>query len=239
MVKQTGTIPQYVSIRDILRERIETGQYPPGTAIPSEAELTAEFGVARVTVRSAIEGLIRDDLLLAMQGKGVFVVGKALDQTLDILEGFTRSMRGLNQQPKKIVLNRYDRAAGPYYARLFDLEEDDRIYYLKRVSEADAIPLAVEEIYLPAIVVPNFLSLNTDDFSMQELYSFYNIHVTHAEQKLNVITVDKNTAKFLNLQEGEPAFQLDMVTFSGKKVIERAISIVRSDICVFHSEFYK
>ena len=146
MYRKQKNLPQYIKIRDVLRERIKSGIYFPGTAIPSETELTSEFGVARITVRTAIEGLIREELLLPMQGKGVFVVGTAVDQTLDVLQGFTRTMIQLEKHPKKHIIKRNVREAGAYYAGLFDIQEKDLIYYLKRVSKADLQPLAVEQI---------------------------------------------------------------------------------------------
>ncbi len=58
----------------ILRQRIEEGDYQPDTAIPSLVKLTAEFEVAEVTVRKAVDALKREGLLAGTPGKGTYVV---------------------------------------------------------------------------------------------------------------------------------------------------------------------
>ena len=50
-----------------------SAQYPPGTQIPSEHELSAELTVSRVTLREALRELVRENLLVKVQGKGTFV----------------------------------------------------------------------------------------------------------------------------------------------------------------------
>ena len=69
--------PLYRQVADLLRRRIESGQYPPRTAVPSITKLTAEFGVAEVTVRKALDALKRDGLLTTTPGRGTFVAERA------------------------------------------------------------------------------------------------------------------------------------------------------------------
>lgn len=60
----------YKTITDALRRRITEGEFPPGSRIPSEAELRQEYGVARNTLRRALADLEREGLLIAMPGRG-------------------------------------------------------------------------------------------------------------------------------------------------------------------------
>ncbi|MEU6402081.1 winged helix-turn-helix domain-containing protein [Streptomyces sp. NPDC046985] len=60
----------YKTITDVLRHRIAEGEFPPGTHLPSEAELRAEFGVARNTVRRALADLEHEGLLATTPGRG-------------------------------------------------------------------------------------------------------------------------------------------------------------------------
>ena len=77
VINHTGPVPVWKQIAGILRDRIESGDYPPDTAIPSLVRLTAEFGVAEVTVRKAVDALKRDGLLAGTPGKGTYVVPPA------------------------------------------------------------------------------------------------------------------------------------------------------------------
>lgn len=65
--------PQYRAIADALRARIESGDLEAGDPLPSESALTAEYGVARTTVRHALAELEGAGLIEAVHGKGRFV----------------------------------------------------------------------------------------------------------------------------------------------------------------------
>jgi GntR family transcriptional regulator len=67
--------PLYQQIADVIRKKIETGEYPPRTAVPSITKLTSEFGVAEVTVRKALDLLKREGVLVTTPGRGTFVAG--------------------------------------------------------------------------------------------------------------------------------------------------------------------
>lgn len=68
----------YTQLADQLRERIAAGTYPPGTALPSEAELCSEFGVARNTARRGLALLEGEGLIVTVPAKGRVVTGADL-----------------------------------------------------------------------------------------------------------------------------------------------------------------
>ena len=83
--------PIYLQLREVVRGKIESGEYPPGMAIPSENELSDMYGVNRLTVRNAIDALVKEGLLKRIQGKGAFVVGDRIERDLDWLSGFRQT----------------------------------------------------------------------------------------------------------------------------------------------------
>jgi GntR family transcriptional regulator len=72
-VDHEGAEPVYRQVAAILRERIRSGQYPPGRPVPSEPQLVQEFGIARETARKAGRVLADEGLVRVVQGRGVFV----------------------------------------------------------------------------------------------------------------------------------------------------------------------
>jgi DNA-binding GntR family transcriptional regulator len=70
------TPPKYAQVIDELRRRIESGEYPPGSLLPSEHQLTEEFQIARPTVVRALRVLRQDGWIETQQGKGSFVRGR-------------------------------------------------------------------------------------------------------------------------------------------------------------------
>ncbi|MEV0613260.1 GntR family transcriptional regulator [Nonomuraea sp. NPDC050404] len=69
-----GPDPIYQQIAAVVLERIEDGSYQPNRAIPSEAEMCAEFNVSRNTVRAAIRSLNERGAVRTVPGRGTFVV---------------------------------------------------------------------------------------------------------------------------------------------------------------------
>jgi GntR family transcriptional regulator len=70
------TPPKYAQVIDELRRRIESGEYPPGSLLPSEHQLSDEFQIARPTVVRALRVLRQDGWIETQQGKGSFVRGR-------------------------------------------------------------------------------------------------------------------------------------------------------------------
>lgn len=65
--------PLYIQLRDMIKGQIESGILKPGDKVPSETALQKSFNVSRVTVRKAIEELVRNNYLIKLQGKGTYV----------------------------------------------------------------------------------------------------------------------------------------------------------------------
>ena len=70
------TPPKYAQVIEELRRRIESGEYPPGSLLPSEHQLSDEFQIARPTVVRALRVLRQDGWIETQQGKGSFVRGR-------------------------------------------------------------------------------------------------------------------------------------------------------------------
>ncbi|MGW4667621.1 GntR family transcriptional regulator [Streptosporangium sandarakinum] len=73
MLDRDGPIPVYKQIAEMIRERITTGDITPGEAMPSEAELESEYGIARTTARRVARELREQGLVYTVQGEGTFV----------------------------------------------------------------------------------------------------------------------------------------------------------------------
>ena len=71
---ERSRVPLYLQVATALSRRIEVGEWKPGQQISTLAELEAEYQVARVTVRQAVEVLQDEGLVRCLQGKGTFVV---------------------------------------------------------------------------------------------------------------------------------------------------------------------
>lgn len=77
MVDYEGPIAPYRQVAAILRQRIESSQYRPGTRLPSIIDLVQEFGIARTTAAKALRLLVQEGLAELSTGMGYYVKGDA------------------------------------------------------------------------------------------------------------------------------------------------------------------
>src|SRR5690606_5058797 len=106
--------PQYRQIEHALRARIAT--LHPGARMPSDSELCAEFGVSRMTARSAMQRLVDDGLIARLPGRGTFVAEPPTHRQANRLMTFTQEMLRSGRIPSSRVLTRVIRPSSPQEA---------------------------------------------------------------------------------------------------------------------------
>jgi len=87
-------VPLYYQLQEILKERIESGEWKPGDLLPSEPELTRRFAVSRVVVRQALAILEDDHQIVRIRGRGTYVAQPKLDYRAGGLSRLLATRRG-------------------------------------------------------------------------------------------------------------------------------------------------
>ena len=232
--------PIYLQLREVIRNKIEDGEYLPGMAIPSENDLADTYGINRMTVRNAIDALVHEGILKRVQGKGVYVVGNKVERDLETLGGFTQTMRERNTQPYTKVLVKALRKAGDKYALIFGIKPDDEIYYVKRLCSADSEPISLEEVFIPKYIVPKLEGIDLGVFSLYEVYDFYNVNITKAWQTLDLTQLEQKDARMLGTEADLAVMLFECTSFDNKnRVVEFSRSYTRGDKCNFNVHFHK
>src|SRR5260370_30645371 len=104
-IYRNSPLPRYYQLKEIIRERIRSGEWKPGELIPSERELSEKYGISRMTARQAITELVNEGLFYREQGKGTFVSQRKITQQLIHLTRFTRDIRARGQRPSPNMLS--------------------------------------------------------------------------------------------------------------------------------------
>ena len=230
--------PLYVQLREIIRSKIESGEYAPAMAIPSELELAETYETNRQTVRIATEALVNEGLLRRVPGRGVFVLGKKMERDLVYLEGFTQTMLNRKVQPSFKVIKKMLRPAGGMYSLMFHIKPDDEIYYIKRLCYADNEPISLEEIYIPYYLVPKINGIDLSIFSVYDVYAMYNIHLKEAKQTLDLVHLEQNEARLLGVDAQLPVMLFECTSYDDKgRAIEFVKNYTRGDKCNFTVKF--
>src|SRR5258708_7877086 len=96
----------YAQGQEHILERIRSGVWKEGDLIPTEMALVQQFGVARMTVRQALDRLIREGLLVRVRGRGTFVARPKIERELTRMHSFSDDMRARGMVPSSRLLGR-------------------------------------------------------------------------------------------------------------------------------------
>lgn len=208
---QDERLPLYQRLRDEMLGKIAAGEWLPGEAIPTEAELTRQYGVAVGTVRKAVETLVAEGLLLRAQGRGTFVRRPNFDGSL--FRFFRQvSANGQPQVPQSRILECRLEPVDAAARQALQLAEGERCVFLQRLRLIDGRPLFHERIWLPASRFGALLDLAPEDFPPL-LYPLYEQHcgqrIASAKETLTVSAADAELAAILDVAEASPSVVIE------------------------------
>ena len=144
---RTARVPKYYRLKRHLLDMTET--MPPGTPVPPERTLAAEFDTSRTTVRQALQELVVEGRLERIQGKGTFVAKPKVSQALQ-LTSYTEDMRAQGLEPTSQLLDIGYVTADDTLAGLLDITTGGRVLRIERLRLASGEPMAIETTHLSA-----------------------------------------------------------------------------------------
>lgn len=222
---------KHVHVREHVRALI--ADLEPGAAAPSERELVARFGVARMTVRQALDTLVTEGLLERSPGRGTFVA-KPRPHLAPELSSFTEDMkrRGLLPESQTLVARREQ--AGPGVARALGISPGDAVLHWKRLRRADQQVVCVEDAYLNEVMLPGFLQQGMPT-SLYDALDERGLRPTWAEDAIRADLATPEECGQLELPPGSPVLRRSRRASSGDAVVEVSRSVYRADrFTIYH-----
>jgi GntR family transcriptional regulator len=199
---------RYHHIAEELRGRILSGTYAAGRLLPSESELSSEFGVSRVTVRKALE-ILRDDALVdSRQGFGWFVAGDTVRQPLARLATIEDQMRASGAIPQRRVLDFAFEKAPKKVAQALGTSQVLRV---RRVTLADGEPFAIVTVWCPAELAEN---VSRADVERSPFYELLDVPLSGATQTIGADAATPEEAEVLKVPAGSPVLRCVRTTSS-------------------------
>ena len=152
----------YARVKAFLKDGLAAGRWRPGTLVPSEAELVAQFGVSRMTANRAVRELQAEGLLDRVQGVGTFAAQPyRASSTLTIRDLHDEIAERGGRHRAEVHVVREERAA-PAVAKNLGLSEGNRVFHSLLVHHENDVPLLCEDRYVNPASAPDYLSV---DFS--------------------------------------------------------------------------
>ncbi len=195
---------RYQQIADVIRARALAAA--PGMVLPSEAEMSLEFGASRVTVRRALELVREEGLIAARQGFGWFVATEPVRQSLHTLGTIESQVEGVGKLSERKI---EEFAFEDPPARVRKVLGVDKVLRVKRVNFADGEPFAVVTVWCPAELGAN---LSRQDVEQRPFYELLDVELRGATQTIGADLVDAIDARLLGVPAGSPVLRCRRVT---------------------------
>lgn len=223
-----GSRPKHAQLRERLAELASA--LGPEAAIPSERDLMTTHDVSRSTVRKAIESLIADGLLHRVHGKGTFVTRPRLESRLH-LASFSQDMRRRGLEPSSRLLAVEGATPPPEVAAWLG---EDRSWRLHRLRLADGQPIALEESWYSATLLPGLDGHDLGDSLYALLADEYGVVIDAAEQTLWGESAEGAVARLLACPAHTPLLVFRRLSTSLGRPVEHVVSRYRGDRYQLH-----
>ncbi len=216
---------KHVQVREYVRNLINGAD--PGSPAPSERELVQHFGVARMTVRQALDALVAEGLLERIPGRGTFVARAKIDVQVR-LSSYTEEMGRRGMKPSSRTLLARMESAGPGVARALEISQGDKVVHWQRLRIADGVPMCIEDAYLADSIVPGFLESPLPE-SLYEDLRRRDIMPTWGEDSVDADLAKPDEAHMLGIAEGSSVLRIARRAFAGNIAVEVSRSTFRAD----------
>ncbi len=240
-MERDSLTPLYSQLAAALRRQIEAGDFEPGSAIPAESELVRRYQVSRITVRKALDVLVKEGLIVRQQGKGTFVRPTLLEESLTSLQGFAELMVSTHpEQVMEVPVFEFIPAPEAVAAAL-DLDDDAYVLHIERRHILEGVPIAYATIFLPASLGR---ALTVDDVCTTPIYTLITeragLTIKRAAQTIRAVSANEEVAAALDVPPGAPLLSVHRITYSTEETpVEYIELLYRGDRHELALELYR
>ncbi len=208
-LERSSPLALYQQMAVRLENDIGQGRLRPFEKLPSEIELMAQYGVSRVTVRQAVDLLVRRGLAVRRQGKGTFVSGPTLTHDLHELRGIYETLQatGLSLRTKLID---FSAQVPPERVRKL-LGGRKRLMHLKRLYFVDDRPLGLLICWLPP-GAERFSAADAEGRTIYGLLQKLDVEVNRADLKIGGRAAGRQLGRMLGCPAAAPLLELERIS---------------------------
>jgi len=212
-----NVLPKYAQVVADIQRRIESGDYPPGSLLPSEHQLVAAFGVSRPTIVKALTVLRQDGWVTTEQGRGSFVRGRPA--LVDVRRD--RPADKLLTEPETSLAGELVQAgiklAPPHIVALLGLQPGAKAFVRQRlISNEDGTPAELAAAWLPlelardtGLASPDLL----EESIRQHLFTRKKVRFDHAVERISARRPAGEEAQLLGVPADEPVLHVVVTTY--------------------------
>ncbi len=211
-----GFHPLYLQVKELLIQRVLSGDWKPGEALPSEMKLATEYQVSQGTVRKALEEMAAEHLVVRHQGKGTFVSGRESETPVHFFSIVTIDNRPVSLGAPTVFDYTVEPARGRDCVDL-QIEEGAPVYRIFRVRPLDGRPALIERIVMSAQRfrgLPELLQTSARMNSYLIMEQDFGVLVVRAEEWVDAVSATSRDAQEVGVPEGSPLLRISRVAYA-------------------------
>jgi GntR family transcriptional regulator len=213
-----GRVPHYYRIAEALRERIRTGDLPPGSRLDNQRRLARDFGVTLMTLRQALEVLERENLITRRHGLGTFVAAPSIDYDILHHRRFAGDLVGSGEDLATRVLGTRFARADRRVAAALEIGGRGRVFVVERLRLLDRRPMSLQRSFLPARIGEDLVRADLAAIPLGHVLEYkLGIVIERAHETVSAVRLGRAEARELGCHAGEPAFESERVSYDAAR----------------------
>lgn len=235
-----SSLPLYEQLCDEIKSKIESGEYKTGDRIPSEPQLSKMYGISRITVRSGIEKLVEEKILVKKHGKGTYVAMPVHVESMSAGGSFTKSCIMIGSKPSTRVISKSIEEANSEIAKKLGINKNDKIIVIKRLRLIDNKPAIIEYDYFRS----DYEFLFNQDLENTPLLDLIRRNKSVVAKKFedifDISYTDKIKSKLLEIEMSKPLLAISQCVIGEKdQIIYFNEQYIRCDLYKYAVRSYK
>lgn len=210
--------PLYAKVKDHIVTQIRSGQWTPGSRVPSENELVESFKISRMTANRALRELYAEGFVDRVPGVGTFVKEPPARTSLMELRNIAEEIEARGHRYSSRLVNCNRILANPAIAGEFEAEEGIDLFHVVIVHEENSVPVQLEDRHVNAAVVPDFMD---QDFAATTptAHLLRAVPVDELEHTVEAAMPSPEQQRLLHITALEPCLTLHRRSWSKGKVV--------------------
>lgn len=215
--RSPGPTPLYYRLESILRNAIDSGEYSIGVSLPPERELGELYGVSRITVRRAIETLVRDGLLRRVRGRngGTFVLRKSRGRKRFVVGLLDRVAPAAQVNHVKVLVFDFRHCETEFASRL-GVRHNEEIRYIERVISTPGGPIVHVRDFMPGPVGRRLERNDLDHALVKPMVKSLGLKIEKVQEDTEACLADSRIADLLSIRTGSPLLRVTRYFFTKK-----------------------
>ncbi|MFV0635420.1 GntR family transcriptional regulator [Mitsuokella sp.] len=208
---------KYQEIANELRSQIQAGVYKSGEQLALEREMCEQYGVSRITIKKAVDQLVKEGLVVKRRGSGTFVKSLGNQDVHDIsmanqFSGFSKTFEGHKVETKVLRFDIIHPAQE--VAEKLNITTDDFVYDIVRLRQLDGRPVVIEYTQMPIELIPGIKREVLEKSIYGYIEKTLHFKIQSAHRFIRALMPTEEEEKFLHIQHGKlPILEVEQIAF--------------------------